>query len=55
MTTLMTTHLEVNFQRLLVKCEELAEKQDSEEWRYEKVLCYLINFFLSNSFDLSSM
>ena len=31
-------HLEVNFQRLLAKCEELAEKQDALNWRYEKVI-----------------
>jgi len=31
-------HIDTNFQRLLTKCEELAEKQDPDDWRFEKVL-----------------
>lgn len=31
------TNLEINFQRLLSKTEEIAEKQDQSNWRLEKV------------------
>ena len=31
-------HLETNFQRLLTKCEDLAENQSSDNWRFEKVI-----------------
>lgn len=34
-------HLEINFQRLLVKCEELAEERDSQNWRFEKYVLSL--------------
>jgi hypothetical protein len=30
-------HLEINFQRLLKKCEEMAEIRDETNWRFEKV------------------
>lgn len=31
------TFVDTNFQRLLIKCEELAEKQELDNWRFEKV------------------
>lgn len=30
-------NIETNFQRLLIKCEDLAEKQEPDNWRFEKV------------------
>ena len=30
-------YIDTNFQRLLLKCEELAEKQELDNWRFEKV------------------
>ena len=33
-------HGEINFQRLLYKCEELADKQETKNWRLEKVCFY---------------
>jgi hypothetical protein len=33
----MSTNTEINFQRLLTKCEELAANKKNNDWRYEKV------------------
>ena len=30
-------HLEINFKRLLKKCEDMAEVRDEKNWRFEKV------------------
>lgn len=30
-------YVDTNFERLLIKCEELAERQDLDNWRFEKV------------------
>lgn len=37
-------HLETNFQRLLTKCEDLAENQSSDNWRFEKYVESLEQF-----------
>ena len=34
---MMSTNTEINFQRLLAKCEELAANKKNNDWRYEKV------------------
>lgn len=34
---MMYANMEINFKRLLTKTETIAEKQDSSDWRLEKV------------------
>ena len=58
-------YVDTNFQRLLIKCEELAEKQDLNNWRFEKVLfnykkevtCFekWISFYLKYVLSLEEM
>lgn len=39
-------NIETNFQRLLIKCEELAEKQEPDNWRFEKYVMSLEDLLL---------
>jgi len=34
-------YIDTNFQRLLLKCEEIAEKQELDDWRFEKYVLSL--------------
>lgn len=38
-------YIDTNFQRLLLKCEEIAEKQELDDWRFEKVFYQNLNSF----------
>lgn len=50
-------HLETNFQRLLVKCEELAENQNSNNWRFDEVTLKSMNetFKISSAVNVISV
>ena len=46
-------NVEINFQRLLLKCEQLAENEEYNNWRFEKVRIWNKNLKINNSISIN--